>query len=312
MARKIIGVTFIVAAIIGLIFSIAGIALVWGVKAPLTANLVNTIDLIYTTLDATSSGLAAVDDTLTRTISELNTLEKTVQTAGKGVDDSVPMVESLSGLLSGSIPQAIEATQTGLTTLQDAAGTLESTLQLVTSIPFLPLKKYAPEVSFTTALEDISLSLDAIPESLAEMDDTLNTTQGNLVMLADQVRIISRGVSGLKSDLYEIQLVLEQYQDVVSTIQEKVDAFRTNLYTIITITAWVFTIIFVWLGIAQIGLLTQGLERVKWPPAKQSVTSEEPLPIDSKLDEEQALSMTETISDRAESPPESDYEGNDG
>ncbi len=41
MARKIIGITFIVAAIIGLIFSIAGIALVWVVKAPLTANLVN-------------------------------------------------------------------------------------------------------------------------------------------------------------------------------------------------------------------------------------------------------------------------------
>ncbi|MBE9475367.1 MAG: hypothetical protein IMY85_10795, partial [Chloroflexi bacterium] len=129
MARKIIGITFIVAAIIGLIFSIAGIALVWGVKAPLTANLVNAIDLIDTTLDATSSGLAVVDDTLTRTISEFNTLENTVQTASKGVDDSVPLVESLSGLLSGHIPQAIEATQTGLTTLQDAAGTLESTLQ---------------------------------------------------------------------------------------------------------------------------------------------------------------------------------------
>jgi|GEM_PF-524825 len=306
MARKIIGITFIVAAIFGLIFSIAGIALVWGVKAPLTANLVNAIDLIDTTLEATSSGLVVVDDTLTRTISELNTLENTVQTASKGVDDSVPMVESLSGLLSGSIPQAIETTQTGLTTLQDAAGTLESTLLLLTSIPFLPIESYAPEVPFTTALEDVSLSLDAIPESLSEMEETLNSTQGNLVMLAAQVRIISRGISDLKTDLYEIQLVLDQYQNVIATIQDKVDAFRANMYTIISVTVWLFTIIFIWLGIAQIGLLTQGLERVEWPPAKQMVEGEEQLPINSNIEEGQALSATETKPDREESPPETE------
>jgi prefoldin subunit 5 len=306
MARKIIGITFIVAAIFGLIFSIAGIALVWGVKAPLTANLVNAIDLIDTTLEATSSGLVVVDDTLTRTISELNTLENTVQTASKGVDDSVPMVEALSGLLSGSIPQAIETTQTGLTTLQDAAGTLESTLQLLTSIPFLPIESYSPEVPFTTALEDVSLSLDAIPESLSEMEETLNSTQGNLVMLAAQVRIISRGISDLKADLYEIQLVLDQYQNVIATIQDKVDAFRANMYTIISVTVWLFTIIFIWLGIAQIGLLTQGLERVKWPPAKQMVEGEEQLPINSNIEEGQALSATETKPDREESPPETE------
>lgn len=306
MAQKIIGITFIVAAIIGLIFSIAGIALVWGVKAPLTASLVNTIDLIDTTLDATSSGLVVVDNTLTRTISQMNTLGNTVQTASKGVDDSMPMVESISGLLSGSIPEAIEATQTGLNTLQDAAGTFESTLQLLTSIPFLPIENYAPEVSFTTALEDVSQSLDAIPESLAEMEGTLNSTKGNLVMLSAQIRIISRGISDLSADLYEIQLVLGQYQNVISTVQEKVDAFRANMYTIITVTAWLFTIIFIWLGIAQIGLLTQGIERVSWPQAKKTVEGEEPLPIKSKLEQKQTLSASETIPDKEESAPETD------
>ena len=35
-----------------------------------------------------------------------------------------------------------------------------------------------------------------------------------------------------------------------------------------------FTIIFIWLGIAQLGLLTQGLERVDWP-ARQEGKAEE-------------------------------------
>lgn len=140
MARKVIGYTFIVAAVLGLLFSMAGIVLVWTVKAPLTANMFSTLDLIDTTLEATSAGFTIVDDTLTNTISDLNSIENTVQTAGNGIDDSVPMVQSLSTLLSENIPQAITATQAGLSTLQDAAGTVESTLQLLTSIPFYPLK----------------------------------------------------------------------------------------------------------------------------------------------------------------------------
>jgi hypothetical protein len=176
------------------------------------------------------------------------------------------MVESISGLLSGNLPDAIEATQTGLTTLQDAAGSVESTLQLLTSIPFLPIERYAPEISFTDSLEEVSMSLDPISQSMVDIKSTLRTTQGNMIMIAAQLRIISRNIGDLKSSLYDIQIVLEKYQKVIATAQEKVDSIRINLGTIITMTAWIFTIIFIWLGIAQLGLLTQGIERVDWQP----------------------------------------------
>jgi len=195
------------------------------------------------------------------------------------------MVESISGLLSGSIPQAIGATQTALTTLQSAAATLESTLQLITAIPFLPIENYNPEASFTDSLDEVSLSLDAIPESLAVMEDTLNTTQGNLTMLGAQVRIVSRNIADLKSSVYDVQLVVGQYQKVISTLQEKTNSLRTNLSTIITVTAWVFTIIFIWLGFAQLGLLTQGLERVKWPPSKQNGEGEDASPPETEIED---------------------------
>lgn len=275
MARKVIGYTFIIAAILGLIFSLAGIGLVWVVKAPLTANLISTLDLIDTTLEATSSGLTVIDDILTKTISDLSSIENTVQTAGKGIDDSVPMVESLSTLLSDNIPQAISATQTGLTTLQDAAGTFESTLQLVTSIPFLPIEGYDPDVSFSDALEDVSQSLDAIPQSLSEMEGTLSSTEGNLVMMGAQINIIARNISELKDSFYEIQLVFDQYQEVISVAQTKLDSLRDSLQTGIIVTAWIFTIIFIWLGIAQLGLLTQGLERVDMRSANSTQIMED-------------------------------------
>lgn len=269
MARRIIGMTFIVAAIIGLIFSLAGVIFVWAVKEPITQNLVSTIDLIETTLEATGSGLMVADDTLTQAMADLGILEDTIQTASKSLEDSVPMVEMLSNLTSGSLPEAIEATQTGLNTAQDAARSIESTLRLITSIPFLPIESYAPDVSFTDALEDVATSLEPIPDALLTMEDTLNTTKGNLVLIAAQVRIISRNIGELRNSLYQMQLIIDQYQDVITTLQDRVETFRVNLSTIINVAAVLFTIIFIWLGIAQLGLLTQGLERVDWPARQE-------------------------------------------
>jgi methyl-accepting chemotaxis protein len=298
MARKIIGTTFIIASIIGLILSAAGIVLVWAVREPLTTNLVNTIDLVGTTLEATSTGLSAVDETLSSAILNITTLESTIQTASNSIDDSVPMVESISGLLSGNLPDAIEATQTGLTTLQDASGSIESTLKLLTSIPFLPIERYAPEVAFTDALEDISANLDPISQSLVETESTLNTTQGNMIMIADELRIISQNISDLNSSLSDIQLVIERYQEVITTAKEKVDSIQNNLETIITVTAWIFTIIFIWLGIAQLGLLTQGLERVDWRSRHENNDD------DSSPDNESGVSIEGEILNPSEGDPE--------
>ena len=83
-------------------------------------------------------------------------------------------------------------------------------------------------------------------------------------MMGAQINIIARNIAELNDSFYEIQLVFDQYQDVISEAQSKLNNFRENLQTGITVTAWIFTIIFIWLGIAQLGLLTQGLERVNF------------------------------------------------
>jgi hypothetical protein len=111
---------------------------------------------------------------------------------------------------------------------------------------------------------------------MTDMENTLNTTQGNLIMIAAQVRIISRNISDLNDSLYEIKLIIGQYQDVITDAQGKLDSIQRNIATIITVTAWIFTIIFIWLGIAQFGLLTQGLERINWRTSQENESEPDP------------------------------------
>jgi hypothetical protein len=303
MARRIIGITFIVAAIVGLLFSIAGVALVWVVKDPLTTNLLTTLDLISTTLEATSSGLTIADETISKAISDVTTIENTIQTASRAIGDSVPIIESLASLMSESLPDAIEATQTGLASVEDAARTIESTLRLVTSIPLLPLESYDPDVSLVNALGDVSSSLDPIPDSMIEMENSLNTTKGNMTMIAAQANIISRSIGDLKTSLYELQLVLDQYLNVFSTLQERIDSIYNNLPTIVNVSAWITTFIFIWLGIAQLGLLTQGLERFNWPLSKKLSEDEIPDFTKEESEKDDYLQDVETPPDSGEGDP---------
>ena len=261
--RRLIGIVLLLAAVLGLIFSLTGIAAVWVVKQRVTAYLVSTFDLIDSTLDATTAGLIVVDQTLTSTSEDITVIENTINTASKSINDTVPLLDSFTILMREDLPVSIRSTQTALSSAQAAAESIEGFLVLLGSIPLLPLGTYEPEVPLTVALGEVSSSLDPIPGSFTDMADNLQISQDNLTLISSQVDIMSENVGGLKTSLSRSQTVLVQYQGVLGSLQARVNSIKASLPGVITATAWALTILFVWLGITQIGLLTQGLERLQ-------------------------------------------------
>ena len=57
----------------------------------------------------------------------------------------------------------------------------------------------------------------------------------------------------------------------MTSLQEKVSKTREDLPVTLALVGIIFTIIFIWLGLTQIGLMMQGLEMmgVKWFVAKE-------------------------------------------
>lgn len=263
MLRRFLGYLFVVTAVLGLIFSLGGIALIWSVKTPLADNLTKTFDLVEATIQATTAGLLVADQSLGKAQTDVTSLQNTVSSAGKAIDDTVPLVDSLRLLFGQTLPQTIQSVQTAIDSTQAAAASIESTLQLLTAIPLLPIEPYQPEVTLTESLGGVSENLDPIPDSFVEIGSTLQTSQGNLTLIAAHVNIISRSIGDLKSSLYQTQLVIDQYQTVVNTLHDQLTSIKTRLPGIINILSWLGTIFFIWLGIMQLGLLTQGLERLR-------------------------------------------------
>lgn len=262
MMRRSLGYLFVITAVLGVMFSIAGIALVWIIKEPLLENLTVTFDLVEATIKATTAGLTVADQSLKNAQSDATSLQNTVSSVGRAINDTVPLIDSLHLLMEETLPKTVQSIQTAVETTQTAAASIESTLQLLSTFPILPIDPYHPEITLTESLGEVSNSLDPIPESLDDIGSTLQTSQGNLKVIAAQVNIISRNVGNLKTSLYQTQQVLGQYQSVISTLEDQVINIKSQLSGIINALSWLGTIFFVWLGIMQLGLLTQGLERI--------------------------------------------------
>jgi hypothetical protein len=263
--RRITGFALILASIAGLLFSLAGIVGIWQVKRNLTGSLNETVGLLDTTLKTTTDGLIVVDSSLTKAIVDVNSLGRTLQATGRAIHDTNPLVEEISTLVSDDLPDTLLATQTALISAQSSARLIESTLRIISNIPLLPLDPYEPPVPLETALGEVVTSLESLPDSLSEVEKSLNTSQGNLVMIEAEFNIMSRHITDINTSLSDAQFVIGQYQGVVSDLHQQIKVLQTNLPAWINTGAWFLTFALIWLALTQLGLLSQGLEMVERP-----------------------------------------------
>jgi chromosome segregation ATPase len=272
-----IGLLLIATAIAGLALSAVGIAAVWRVEKSMLTDLDRTLSLLDSTLQASADGLVVAGDSLNQSMISLGTLSDTIETTGTSIHDTIPLIETMAKVTTQELPETIASTQAALESAQTSARVVDATLTMITSIPLLRTTPYQAN-QLGDAMGDISTSLDPIPVSLLSMEDALASTQTNLGTVQQQFSTIAGDIEAIQASLSGAQGVIDQYQGVVAALQEQVTQARSSLEsTLITIT-WAITILLIWLGLTQIGLLTQGLERTASPRREDRAAAAEPAP----------------------------------
>lgn len=259
VASRILGVLLVVAAIFGLIFSGWGLVRIWTIKGQVTEDVLSTVELTQTTLTATSDGLFLAEQSLTQAKVDVISLKNTLEATGRAIRATNPIIASLSNLMKNDLPDAIQATQMSLETAQSSARLIENFLRTLSSIPFLPIEPYNPEVPLQESLQEVSDSLDRIPASLLDMEDNLRQSQGNLILIQAEFNIMARHVQQINESLTNAETIVVEYQQVVSEVQERVSSLENDIPRRINNLAWWLTFILIWLAITQLGVLLQGV-----------------------------------------------------
>lgn len=261
--KRVTGLLLIAAAALGLVLALVGLVGVWSYKNRLATLLDGQVGLAISVLDTTSQGLTVAGTALQTTQSTVQTLNDTVQVLAKSITDTLPLMDSLSRILGRDLPQTIEATQTSLQAAQASAKIIDDVLKILTAIPFFPGKPYNPDIPLNVALADVSTSLDEMPAAFRAMESNIRKTNVNLSLVQGNVDRVSGEVTQVQTSLEQASRIIVQYQDAADGLKGQLVHLQTKIPLVINLSAIFMTLFLLWMAIAQLGLLTQGLELYK-------------------------------------------------
>jgi uncharacterized protein YoxC len=256
-SNRFAGAVLLLGAGLGIVISLLGIAGVWMAVPKAAVAIDGTIDKVQESLNTTQSGLAIMADSMRQAKNTILVMETSADEIAHSVDQTVPMVDRASSLLGEQMTSIVRQTQTSLNAAQSSAKLVDDTLSLITALPFIG-KRYTPSTSLSSSISGVSQSLDALPDSFLELQGNLKTSSDNLRTMQGQVNALGANLHEISSSVDEAQGVVESYQSQVTGLQADLQKFQDRYPAWLTWIKWGLTLFFVWLGIAQVGLILQG------------------------------------------------------
>ena len=263
LLRRSVGGALIGAAALGFILALAGLVALWQGEAGLRVSLLRWLDQSDTTLTTTLDSLALADRSLSQLDSTLSSIKTSLDDASRAVGDTTPTLKTLERAAGVEAPRVIKDTHSALRSAETAARGIDDLLTTLARIPFLGLGEYKPAVPLSVSLGRAAGSLDGLIPILVETQVELGTAAKNL----DQVQIdfitMSSSLNQAQDNVKAARPLVTQYQTSLRAAQSDLRAMRASLPGWLTAAKWGGTLLLLWFAVAQLALLTQGLELLR-------------------------------------------------
>ncbi|NLG70546.1 MAG: hypothetical protein GX495_00700 [Chloroflexi bacterium] len=254
--NRIAGIILTITAVIGLLFCLAAIALVWRFKTTAAEQLIKDLSAAGGALDITAQGLIVADQSLNESIASLEGLKITVDDTASTIRETTPLVETLADLMGEDVPTALESVKTSLDAAQESARIIDG---MLSALSFLPGVNYDPPVPLNEALADVSDSIAELPESFAAMEESLDNASSRAGEVERDIRRIADDIDEISRNLEDARKVIGDYAALVTDLQTRFERFETSLPAIVNSGAMILTFLLVWAAVAQVGMFLQGV-----------------------------------------------------
>ncbi|MGD2039634.1 MAG: hypothetical protein PVH11_02330 [Anaerolineae bacterium] len=256
------GIALVIAGIGGILFSLLGLLVVAQVRPQIEATVLEQLKLIDQAFATTAEGLVVIDASLNEANVIVDSVAVTMAGVGQTVEDTVPMIDSTADFLGRDLTQTLESAQETLLAASTSAQLIDDLLWTITAIPLIGTDRYNPEVPLHQGLAEIANSLDGIPAALGTVEEGLTAASGNLSGLREDFSAMADGVAAITATVEDARSVVRDYQLIVTDVQELSSTVREGVPRWLGWAQWGLSLALIWLGIAQIGLLTQGWELI--------------------------------------------------
>jgi methyl-accepting chemotaxis protein len=253
-----LGLLLIILAVSGMIFSLISITAVWIVRPAIKSGALEIINILDSTLKTTDSGLGVLDQSIENAKSDLVTLQDSLEELGTTLDDVSATMDTSADLIGNDLQLTVINTQVALSSAATSAEVIDDTLAFLAAIPIIGAD-YEPEVPLHVSLQQIADGMEDVPATLVTLEGNLSDTSSSLNSFSDNLTKVIKDLDSLSSDLSEAQDTLADYGEIVSSTLEKTATLQKRLPGLILLGCFFLSGVLLWLGIAQVNVLMQGL-----------------------------------------------------
>lgn len=271
--RRILGVLVMIAGILGLVLSLAGLVSVWVIRPTVAGYVETTLQTLETSIRTSQKVMEVTGQALGATVDSVDALSTMLSTTAASVEDTKPVLEQINVLMGETLPSTLESAGDSLNTAQQAAVVLDSAIKslenfriVLSAAPLLgalveqPEQSYNPQVPLADSLGELATTLEGLPATFTEMSANLDKADDNLVTIQDSLTTMSDSVGLISDSLGEYQSMISQSQSSMENLISMLTNIQNNLPGILNGAAGAFSLFFLWLLAAQVVILSQGLE----------------------------------------------------
>ncbi|MCB2203043.1 hypothetical protein KQH56_03465 [bacterium] len=248
-------------AILGITFSLVGIAATWIVRPSVTRAIGESLGTLEDALDTTEGGIGTLRGTLEGTREDLTLLQSSLENIQTTAESTSISLESSANLVGDDLTLTITDSQTALNAAATSAALIDDTLAILASIPLLGLD-YQPETSLHISLSQVASGLEDMPDELQEIETNLNDTAAGLGTFAEDLGALSDSLTHFNDDLEGAEGLLDRYDTILTNATGRLSTLQNRLTRLSIFTCSFLTGVLLWLGIAQVNVLLRGQEYV--------------------------------------------------
>ena len=257
------GVALIAAGVAGVLFCVLALVVVSRLASNVQSSADRRIAQLERALTATSDGLVVAHESLGRAEVTMRALHTTVNDASQAITDTLPALDRVGVLVGQDLPTTITSTRSALASAQETARVADSLLGTISRFQLIGADTYNPKVPLNVAIGQVADSLKDLPEELTGMQGDLRQTASNLGKVNAQIGSVASHMGEIGTSMADAESVITKYQGVVTELRGEVAGLRRDLPGWLSGLRLGISLVLIWLGIAQIGLLTQGWELIQ-------------------------------------------------
>lgn len=251
MLRKVFWGAIVAAAGALLALSLLGIGVVWGYNETVTRQADTRLQDLDGELESAHLALDVAITELRRALRILDGAQTALQTLSRSTSQARQALEAVGGTLDESVIPGLRTTREQLRQVSSALEAALTALETLNSLSVLPVP--IPGEEWLSGLLEATRSLDAEIVRIEEVANTASTFLSDLgYVLGGDFGETERGLNRLLQTVTEYRTKIQTWRALIATT-------RADLPTWIDRTSALLTVVLLWSGLSQGGLILHGL-----------------------------------------------------